>query len=109
MGQSERGGAPHWKRSIKDDDHTYGSTISGRRRSVIFVEGMRLIVVLLGALVGYDPTWPEPHPYLNQRYTNLPAGRYTFEVRAVGREGATSPTPARFAFSIASRLPARSR
>ncbi len=54
MGQSERGGAPHWKRSIKDDDHTYGSTISERRRSVIFVEGMRLIVVLLGALVGYE-------------------------------------------------------
>lgn len=52
-------------------------------------------------LVGYDPAWSEPHPYLNQRYTNLPAGRYAFEVRAVGRGGATSPTPASFAFAVA--------
>jgi diguanylate cyclase (GGDEF)-like protein len=53
-------------------------------------------------LVGYDPMWSEPHPYLNQRTANLPAGKYVFEARAVDRGGVTSPTPARFAFSVAS-------
>lgn len=51
-------------------------------------------------LIGYDPTWSEPHPYLDHRYSSLPAGKYVFEARAVGRSGAASPTPARFAFSV---------
>ena len=52
-------------------------------------------------LVGYDTAWSAPHAYPSQRYTNLPAGDYMFEVRAVGRGGAVSRIPARFPFSVA--------
>lgn len=53
-------------------------------------------------LVGYDAGWSQPHAYPRQRYTNLPAGDYLFEVRAVGEGGRVSPKPARFSFSVAS-------
>jgi diguanylate cyclase (GGDEF)-like protein len=62
-------------------------------------------------LVGFDAAWSEPHPYPFQRYTNLPAGAYEFQVRAVGIDGTVSPSPARLGFVVATpwwqALPAR--
>ena len=52
-------------------------------------------------LVGYENHWSPPHANPQQRYTNLPAGAYVFEVRAVAGDGRVSAQPARFAFAVA--------
>jgi diguanylate cyclase (GGDEF)-like protein len=52
-------------------------------------------------LVGYDDRWSPPHANPQQRYTNLPAGEYVFEVRAVAGDGRVSARPAHFAFAVA--------
>ena len=53
-------------------------------------------------LRGYDPGWLTLEN-INQRsvnYTNLPPGRYTFEVIGVNNSGVQSPAPAQLAFEI---------
>jgi diguanylate cyclase (GGDEF)-like protein len=53
-------------------------------------------------LRGYDAQWLTLEN-INQRsvnYTNLPAGRYTFEVLGVNNSGVQSATPAQLAFQI---------
>ncbi len=52
-------------------------------------------------LVGYESQWSPPHANPHQRYTNLPAGEYVFQVRAVADDGRVSAQPARFAFAVA--------
>jgi diguanylate cyclase (GGDEF)-like protein len=59
-------------------------------------------VLLQYRLVGYDEQWHELE-LISPRaanYTNLPAGRYTFEVRGANNSGVWNPTPARFSFRI---------
>ena len=50
-------------------------------------------------LTGYDSTWIETTER-SVRYAALPAGRYLFEVIAIGSNGLWSTVPAQFAFSI---------
>lgn len=52
-------------------------------------------------LVGYDRDWSPPHAEPGQRYTNLPAGSYALEVRAVSLRG-ESPSPSVLRFSVGS-------
>jgi diguanylate cyclase (GGDEF)-like protein len=59
-------------------------------------------VLLQYRLVGYDDQWRDlvlvsPRA---ANYTNLPSGRYTFEVRGANNSGVWNPTPARFEFRI---------
>ncbi|GAB3242139.1 hybrid sensor histidine kinase/response regulator transcription factor [Hymenobacter seoulensis] len=52
-------------------------------------------------LVGYNRDWVHPAP--GQRtasFANLPAGQYTFEVKASNGEGAWSPQPATIRFEV---------
>jgi signal transduction histidine kinase/DNA-binding response OmpR family regulator/ligand-binding sensor domain-containing protein len=43
-------------------------------------------------LIGWDAQWSEPTSAREVRYSNLPAGSYRFDVRAVDRLGRVSPT-----------------
>lgn len=59
-------------------------------------------VVMRYRLVGYDRDWrvlqvPSPRAV---NYTNLPAGKYAFEVMASNNAGVWNPVPARLHFSI---------
>ena len=50
-------------------------------------------------LVGWDDTWSEPSAAREARFSGLPAGHYTLEVRAIDRLGRHSPV-ARLAFTV---------
>jgi diguanylate cyclase (GGDEF)-like protein len=50
-------------------------------------------------LQGYENGWNETRER-DVHYAGLPAGQYVFEVVAVGSNGAWSPVPAQFAFSV---------
>ncbi|HEX2854137.1 MAG TPA: ATP-binding protein [Opitutaceae bacterium] len=50
-------------------------------------------------LVGFDDAWSPPAPRGEAVFTNLPGGRYAFEVRAKNAAGVTS-VPARFEFHV---------
>ncbi len=52
------------------------------------------------SLHGYEDSFGKPHSTPAQRYTNLPAGRYKLEVRAISAAGIISE-PVFFPFSIA--------
>lgn len=52
-------------------------------------------------LVGYDRHWRAADPFnRNARYTNLPPGRYAFEVRGTNNAGVPTRAAARLAFAI---------
>lgn len=51
-------------------------------------------------LVGFDADWSAETAIAFKEYTNLDPGRYTFQVRARGRDGAWSVEPARFSFVV---------
>jgi len=56
-------------------------------------------------LVGYDRDWRQADPFnRNARYTNLPPGDYTFEVRGTNNAGVPTLEPGRLAFSIQPRF-----
>jgi diguanylate cyclase (GGDEF)-like protein len=59
-------------------------------------------VLLKYRLQGYDREWRELKVISPRsvNYTNLPPGRYTFEVMAANNAGVWNPRPARLAFSI---------
>jgi hypothetical protein len=50
-------------------------------------------------LQGYENGWNETRER-DVHYAGLPAGQYVFEVMAAGPNGAWSPVPAQFAFSV---------
>lgn len=60
-------------------------------------------VVLRYRLQGYDKDWRELEPGAPRsvNYTNLPAGAYTFEIRASNNADVWNKAPARLEFSIA--------
>lgn len=47
-------------------------------------------------MAGFDPDWVPAGTFRRATYTNLPAGRYTFEVQASNNDGVWNETPARF-------------
>ncbi|MEM1096758.1 MAG: two-component regulator propeller domain-containing protein [Bacteroidota bacterium] len=51
-------------------------------------------------LVGYDDGWRAPTSLRTATYTNLPPGRYTFEVRVANSDGVWSEQPARLDMTI---------
>jgi signal transduction histidine kinase/ligand-binding sensor domain-containing protein len=51
-------------------------------------------------LEGFDADWSPATHERNATYSFLPPGDYTFRVRAAGREGAWSGSPASFTFSV---------
>jgi diguanylate cyclase (GGDEF)-like protein len=56
-------------------------------------------------LVGYDRDWRAADPFnRSARYTNLPPGDYTFEVRGTNNAGVPTREPARLAFAIQPRF-----
>lgn len=56
-------------------------------------------------LTGYDKDWVTPESGArNVRYTNLPPGDYTFQVRGSNNEGVWNPNNARLRFSIQPRF-----
>jgi diguanylate cyclase (GGDEF)-like protein len=59
-------------------------------------------VLLRYRLVGYDAAWRDLKVVSPRsvNYTNLPAGEYSFEVKAANNAGAWNPRPARLAFAI---------
>lgn len=50
-------------------------------------------------LLGYEADWAPPHLAASQRYTNLPAGDYELQVRAVTPTGRAGP-PQRLGFRV---------
>ena len=52
-------------------------------------------------LEGYDRDWSPPGRENIARYTNLPAGDYTFSVKGSNNDGVWSEQPAEFSFTIA--------
>jgi diguanylate cyclase (GGDEF)-like protein len=63
-------------------------------------------VRILYQLVGYDSDWSELDDPTRRsvRYTNLPAGNYTFRVKAANNADVWNPDPARLEFSIEPRF-----
>jgi signal transduction histidine kinase len=55
-------------------------------------------------LQGFDADWLEAGDRRSAVYTNLPPGRYHFEVRAAGRDGVWQENAAAINFSLAPRL-----
>ena len=51
-------------------------------------------------LAGFDNTWSEPSPKRSASYTNLPPGRYTFQVQAANNDGVWNDTGVSFSFRI---------
>ena len=51
-------------------------------------------------LEGFDHSWIEAGPLRTAYYTNLPPGRYTFEVLACNNDGVWSTTPAALSFRL---------
>ncbi len=52
-------------------------------------------------LLGQDDRWSSPRRSTEASFTNLPPGRYVFEVRALGAGGRASVAPARLPFTVA--------
>lgn len=65
-----------------------------------------LSVSLEFRLLGYDTQWQTVDDPLQRdaRYTNLPPGRYRFEVRAANNAGVWNPQAAQFAFVVPPQL-----
>jgi hypothetical protein len=59
-------------------------------------------VLLRYRLLGYDEQWRELEQVTprSANYTNLPAGKYVFEVMAANNAGVWNPAPARLPFTI---------
>jgi len=51
-------------------------------------------------IVGLDDEWSAPTALSNERIENLPAGDYTFEVRACNADGLCDTEPERFSFVV---------
>jgi signal transduction histidine kinase/ligand-binding sensor domain-containing protein/DNA-binding response OmpR family regulator len=51
-------------------------------------------------LAGFDEGWSPPTDDRSATYSNLPPGEYRFEVQAASADGAWTPEPAAFAFSV---------
>ncbi|MEQ9103547.1 MAG: two-component regulator propeller domain-containing protein [Rhodothermales bacterium] len=51
-------------------------------------------------LEGFDADWSPASPERDATYSFLPPGDYTFRVRAAGRDGVWSDTPASFTFAV---------
>ncbi|MCG3194149.1 MAG: Serine/threonine-protein kinase PknD [Thermoanaerobaculia bacterium] len=73
------------------------NSISFTYRSLTFLSEER--TMFEDRLLGYETAWNLARPVSGQRYTNLEAGTYTLEVRAVSAAGLRS-APATFSFAV---------
>jgi PAS domain S-box-containing protein len=55
-------------------------------------------------LRGFDPDWIDAGPRRTAYFTNIPPGRYRFEVTAANAEGVWNPQPASWGFTLQPRF-----